>query len=209
MIIIRRKEIRLIKIAEKKDFLPENMSEKELNCFKKAFHPNGFVWCWGCQFAQGYHQVLAFVRSNPKYSKTSPKTFENLLTTFNFSVEDADRIYGLDRTFFPQLYYQGKFQLIFSKKGSEVMAFFKRAHEDTYCNVIAKSLKIKCYGAFIGTYSEDQNKLKKPLKFPLMSIPRGDYPGTKPDDFRGTINFFTKILKFKETPEDYGYGTYE
>lgn len=88
--------------------------------------------------------------------------------------------------------FEGKTQLKFSRKGSEVKAYLKRAHDDTYCNLLARTLNIKCYGAFIGTYPEDEHELKKRLKFPLISIPRGDYPVT--DDFTRTIKFYTNFF---------------
>ena len=206
---------------DKKDFEPKNMPHTQLKQFRNAFHLNAFVWLWGCQFGKGYGRVMQqilkdriFSAKVPSWSPTvAPSKFADLDIKFNFDRETSKET---NEVFFPPPWdWKNPPKLNFTTKGKDIIDFFKRAHEDTYCNYIAKSLRIKCYGAFIGTYSEDENKMKKKPSHPVMRIPRGEFPGgysklvPDPVNFTRYINFFTKILHYKEAPEGRGYGTYE
>jgi hypothetical protein len=204
------------KDGRKKDFEPENITEVQLKQFKDAFHKNAFVWLWGCQFGKGYNRVMYQTIEHREYRKTSPNQFAGLPIQFKFTGEEAFDAYHLDTDFFPPEpgdFNKKIYQLEFTKSGQQVKDFFKKAHENTYCSVIANKLKINCYGAFMATYAEDENKMTKKPAYPLMRIPRREFPKAKkakyPEDFSRHIEFFTKHLHYKKAPEDRGYGTYE
>jgi hypothetical protein len=202
------------KDGRRKDFRSENMSETELKQFRDAFDVNGFVWLWGCQFEKGYSKVMSQILKHPKYSaNATPNNFANLLNIqFSFSPQEAPEVLEyMNDSFFPP--WDKKSQYIFKKNGKDIIDFFKRSHKNTYCSDISKSLKTKCHGAFIGTYADDENKMKKKPPEPLMRIPRNDFPKGKNEksgvDFTRYINFFTAVLNYEEAPENRGYGTYE
>ena len=191
-----------------KDFESENMSEIELKHFRRAFHADGIVWLWGCQFDTGYGRVMSQILNHPKYSAnaTQNKFASKFDMYFNFSPEDALATYTSD-SFFPWT-IKGKRILRFHKTGKEIIQFFRKAHEETYCSVISNILHRKCYGAFIGTYSEDENHMRKKPKYPLMRVPRGEFDNPNVA-YKRYINFFTNVLNYKQAPGDRGYGTYE
>lgn len=183
-----------------KDFEPPQMLSADRDHFHRAFHPDGFVWVWGCAFTEIYRQVLH--QSLKQLKKYGGKPADKDAFQFTFAKEWADKYYPTETLFFPGKDNAGKYPLTFDRSFFEVKSFFWLGAENTYARVAATTAGVPCYSALLGTYSTYETG----VKLPLMLIPTKVPPYG--DNFTNYISFYTTHLGATTDPESRGYGVY-
>ena len=138
-----------------KDFVAPTMDAAMLAEFQAAFASDGFVWVWGCSFANSPRQVLYRVLSTAKYRGTALGQLVDTDTfTLTFPKEHAEKFFFVDPDFFPQADANGTFQLTFDRTLEQIKNFFFGRPSETYCQGIALAAQVSCFGALPGTYSD-------------------------------------------------------
>jgi hypothetical protein len=182
-----------------KDFVAPTMNAAALTEFRSAFHPDGFVWMWGCSFAASYHQVLDKVVANAKYTTAQGPTDADPFN-FAFNKSQAEFYFKSDPGFFPARdTVTNEYPLTFTRTFEEVKKYFGRGVRNSYAWKIAKASGRKCYGAPPGTYAA----YERGVSLPLMVIPTKEPPYD--DNFTSYIGFYKKHLQVKFDPDNRGY----
>ena len=73
------------------DFTAPTMDSVRLGLFKAAFHPDGYIWIWGCAFPTSIHQFLNKVERNSAYSRTGVAD-NTIFTLKNLNADHRDFI---------------------------------------------------------------------------------------------------------------------
>jgi hypothetical protein len=184
-----------------KDFRAPTMDSAALAEFQAAFHVDGFVWVWGCNYTDSYRHVIDKLIKNSTYTQAQgPADTDNV--TFTFARWQADYYFASDPGFFPPRDSAGKFPLTFPKTFAEVKQYFVRGLTYTYAAKIANASGRACYAALPGTYADYERSA--PPK--LMIVPTKKPPYKV--DFTNQLLFYTKYVGIKLDPEGRGYGKY-
>jgi hypothetical protein len=186
-----------------KDFEPPTMDAAARDDFRKAFAPDGFMWTWGCVFANSPRQVLHRVVNARKYRRAgSRKLPDTEKFELSFSPEHAV-FFDIDSTFFPAKGADGKFPLTFTRTIGEIKTFLFGRLGDTYCQQAALAAQVPCFGALPGTYAD----YEKGGTHKVMVVPTKKPPYA--DDFTAYIRFYTKYALRDLDPEGRHYGRYD
>ena len=187
-----------------KDFIAPTMDAAALATFRAAFDPNGFVWVWGCSFANSPRQVLHRILSSSKYKKTKLGDLVNSDSfRFTFPREHAELFFFVDPEFFPARGADGEFPLTFDRTLDKIKSFFFARLSESYCNSAALGAQVPCFGALPGTYSD----YEQGPDLPVMLVPTKIPPYA--DNFAGSIRFYTTYVGVSLDPEGRNYGRYD
>ncbi|HYZ79570.1 MAG TPA: hypothetical protein VE596_19585 [Gaiellaceae bacterium] len=187
-----------------KDFRAPTMNAAALADFRAAFAADGFVWIWGCAFANSPRQVLHRVLSSAKYRQTR---LGGLVDTDSFrlafSRTEAETFFSVDTTFFPPRGANGAFPLSFDRMLAQIKAFLRGRLSQTYCQAVARAAGVRCFGALPGTYAD----YERGTALPVMVVPTKAPPYA--DDFTRSIRFYTTYLGVTLDPERRSYGRFD
>jgi hypothetical protein len=187
----------------KKDFIPPNMAPDGLSSFQKAFARGGSVWVWGCDASSIYRHVFERIAKTSKYRTTAGgRLRDSDVFTFEFTPEDASRLYHQDSNFFPAKSARGSYPLKFDRTVKQIKKFFEEGLNDTYSAKIAAASKVLTYAALPGTWAS-----LVPDAYGLMHVPKTKKEGGG-DDFSALIDFYGWYVGAPEDPENRGYGTF-
>lgn len=175
-----------------KDFVPPTMSATQLANFQKAFHPEGCIWIWGCNYPPQIHQILVTVERNPKY-KPSGLVDEDEFIINDLSVENA---YLIERVIIDELGEPFLNKKSFRIKFGHIKLFFYKMNLACYNATIARNVKMKTFGAVLGTYADYDKGI-----LPLMHV----YTGPP---FPNHLRFYKNYLGFKFDTEGRNYGEF-
>ena len=177
-----------------KDFSHPTMGPSARDEFALAFHRDGCVWLWGCQFTHEVHTLLSKVLDNPKYRPSGLTDFDKL--TFRGLSEEEVELVGylhvIDSFTLPT-YPVAKVDLFLQY----LKFIFCAVNRGYYPQHMANTAKVRTYAALQGTYSTYD-----PLgtKLGVMHVPSG---------FAGHITFYKNYLGFTIDPEGRGFAAYE
>src|SRR5205814_1820680 len=73
------------------DFIAPTMDAAALANFQNAFHPDGFVWIWGCAFPRLVHTLLTKIERNKNY-KSSGVGDETVFTFNNLETDEINKV---------------------------------------------------------------------------------------------------------------------
>ena len=187
-----------------KDFVAPTMDAAALANFRAAFGPSGFVWVWGCSFANSPRQVLYRLLSSAKYRGAVGRELANTESfRFTFPRDHAETFFRFDPIFFPVRGPDGEFPLSFDRTLEEIKNFFSRRLNATYCKGVARAAGVPCFGALPGTYSDYEQGVTDPV----MVVPTSKPPYA--DSFAGSIRFYTKYMGVALDPEGRNYGRFD
>jgi hypothetical protein len=187
-----------------KDFLAPTMDAAALASFRAAFDPSGFVWVWGCSFANSPRQVLYRVLSTAKYRDAAGRDIADSESfRLTFPRDHAETFFGVDSEFFPSRGPNGEFPVTFDRTLEQIKNFFFGRLSETYCNSVAQGAQVPCFGALPGTYSDYEQGATDPV----MVVPVKKPPYA--DNFGGSIRFYTKYVGVALDPEGRSYGRFD
>jgi len=173
-----------------KDFVAPTMTAAALANLQAAFHPDGFIWIWGCAFPRVVHQMLHRIERHPSY-KDRGVPDDEVFRISNFESAHADT---LEDWLLPErgpIPDKTKIEIEFKF----LTHFFCKVTEASYTHAIARNAKVKAFGGLMGTYSDyDKGTL------PLMSVHKG---------FARHFTFYQNYLGFGFDPEGRKYGEYK
>lgn len=173
-----------------KDFVPPTMTATALATFQSAFHPDGFIWIWGCAFPKLVHEMLHKIERHPSYKDRGVSDDEVFRIT-NFERAHADTLEDWLRPERGPIPDKTRIEIEFKF----LKHFFCKVTEASYTHAIARNAKVKAFGGLMGTYSDyDKGTL------PLMSVHKG---------FARHFTFYQNYLGFGFDPEGRKYGEYK
>ena len=185
------------------DFDPPNMDAAAKADFQKAFAPDGFIWVWGCVFANSPRQVLHRVLSSRKYPQAAGGTLDESETfDFTFSRDHAEQFFDVDPAFFPTR-TNGRFPLTFRRTLADIKTFLNGRLGATYCQTAALAAQVPCFGGLPGTYSD----YERGARHNVMVVPTRKPPYA--DNFSGYLRFYKKYTHRELDPEGRNYGRYD
>jgi hypothetical protein len=186
-----------------KDFIAPTMDALGLAEFQSAFHPEGFIWIWGCAFTKGFHQVIDKVIHDAVYKTKDTLDADIFHFQFSDQVTQAKVYFRFDATFFPPADQStGLYPLAFTRTFGDVKDYFKGGRQRTYAQAIATASGKTCYAALLGTYATFESG----VALGLMLVPTKVPPYS--DDFTSYLSFYKTYLDVKIDPEGRGYGEY-
>jgi hypothetical protein len=175
------------------DFIPPTMDNGDLLSFKNAFHPNGYVWIWGCNFPKLINQLLFKVENNPSYQETGlddhkPFEFRNLDKNEYLILRQY-----LEKVVpgFPRESEIRKFELMFRY----LKHFFCLLNYKTYSHRIAEITRVKTYAPLVGTFTGPDSGNNALMRVSPI--------------FAKHLNFYQNYLGFKFDPDGRKYGVYD
>jgi hypothetical protein len=170
-----------------KDFISPTMSPVQLKQFRDAFHPNGFVWIWGCTFTKAYFWTLSkLIKKYGTKGLTDEKSIKLV-----YSAEEINFIWNCAGT--------GKCSSVpvtWDTDFKTIKQYICEGIASTYASVIAQAAGKNTYAALLGTYAVYQNG--STVRNPLMTV----------EGFSSIKNFYDNYLSMKLDPAGLGYGTY-
>ena len=167
-----------------RDFNQANMSLAQRTQFQGAFHPQGYIWNWGCALTADYHQVLNQLTKSRNYRRTGLD--DSTRFRFRFNREQAADFFGRDPFFPPP-----NSSRTFERDLRQIKDYFRRGLKATYSGRIATAANVKTYGSLLGTSSIFERN--------TMRVD---------NQFRGYLRFYRNYLSIQEDPERRGYGAY-
>jgi hypothetical protein len=187
-----------------KDFTGAQMDATGRAEFRAAFDTDGFMWAWGCAFANAPRQVLHQVLNSRKYRTNKLGELKDEDTFhFDFSRAHAEQFFEKIPSFFPARNADGTFPLKFERTFAEIKAFFVSMVNNTYFHLLALVANVPCFAALPGTYAD----YEKGVSLPLMVVPTKVPPYS--DNFLRSIQFYTTYFGLALDPEDRHYGRYD
>lgn len=167
-----------------KDFVPPTMDAGARQSFQNAFYRDGYIWIWGCAFPRVVHELLHKMERHPRY-RDAGLTDDVIFTFTNLRTEHIDLIEEWLGLSFPD---RSRIEIAFGA----LRHLFCLVTRASYTHHIARTARVKTYGAVMGTYSEyDTGSL------PLMNVHSG---------FARHIRFYETYLGFAFDPEGRRYG---
>ncbi len=170
-----------------KDFTSPTTDPAKLANFKKAFHPNGYSWIWGCTFTKAYFWTLH--KLIKKYGLTSLTDTKNLQLTY--SVEEINLITNCATTG-----NCASKPVTWDTTFADVKRYICAGLNNTYASVLAKASGKNVYAALLGTYAVYENGTT--VSNPLMVV----------EGFTTIKDFYKKYLAMELDPVGLGYGRY-
>ncbi|WP_240373992.1 hypothetical protein [Bacillus piscicola] len=171
------------------DFIPPTMTNQNLQHFQHAFHPDGYVWLWGCAFPRTIHQILYRIEKHSMY-RANGVGDESLFEFTTFTKEEISLLESYLQSHNQRFPNKGKVEIKFKY----LKHFFCLASQNTYAYQIARNANVKTYGAVLGTYS-----IYEKGRLPLLKVD---------GSFRRHFTFYKNYLGFDFDPEGRNYGEY-
>lgn len=181
------------------DFRPPTMDDVARTNFGNAFHANGFIWVWGCNFADLFHDTINKIVTSVAYN-TSQGPADSDVFVLQYTQAQANEYFDGVPWFFPP-YDATKTQFSVTKTFQELKQLFRAGLASTYCHAIASVAGRTCYGTLPGMYATYG---VQPLG--LMLVPRD--AANYGIDFSSYVRFYTKYLGAVIDSDGRGYAKY-